>query len=161
MALAWLAVHAIELGIDRHNIVVAGSSAGAQLAAMVCLPVSWPGQVPACRTRAAVLVSGIYELEPLLATSINVALGLDAAAARALSPALHPLAGFPATVVCWGEIETEAFKVQSQEFAAALRAVGTPCEAFEVPGCNHFDVVLDLAEPRTLLGRHTLALFGR
>jgi len=160
-AVAWLAAHASELRIDSDNIVIAGSSAGAQLAAMISLPVPWLEQESTCRPRALMLVSGIYELEPLLATSINVALGLDAAAARALSPALHPLAGFPATVVCWGEIETEAFKVQSQEFAAALRAVGTPCEAFEVPGCNHFDVVLDLAEPRTLLGRHTLALFGR
>jgi len=159
-ALAWLADHASELRIDNDNIVLAGSSAGAQLAAMTCLPVSWPGQEPTCRPRALMLVSGIYELEPLVATSVNAALGLDAATARSLSPALHPLRGFPTTVICWGEIETEAFKVQSQQFAAALRAVGTPCEAFEVPGRNHFDVVLDLAEPQTLLGRHTLSLFG-
>ncbi len=147
--LAWLVAHAPSLRIDPARVVVAGSSAGAHLAAMV----SRPGVVvPAWRPRAAVLVSGIYELEPLIGTSINDALHLDVAQARAASPALLPLEGFASCVVCWGEIETQAFKQQSIDFAARLEAAGVSCRCFEVPARNHFDVILDLADASSAAG---------
>jgi arylformamidase len=155
-AIAWLAEHAGRHGIDASRIVVAGSSAGAHLAAMACLPASRQGA--AVQPVAAVLVSGIYELEPLVGTSINQALALDAIEARRQSPGLHDLTGFPRAIVCWGEIETAAFKQQGRRFAARLRDAGTSCATFEVAARNHFDVILDLADPDTMLGRHTLAL---
>jgi len=153
-ALRWLKAHAGEHGVDGRRIVVAGSSAGAHLAAMCALPRA--GE--AALAEAAVLVSGIYEVEPLVGTSINQALGLDAAAARAVSPALAELRGFPPAVVCWGAVETTEFKRQGRDFASALQRVGTQCDAFEVPGRNHFDVILDLADPAAPLGAATLAL---
>jgi len=154
-AITWLHARAAEFGFDAARIAVAGSSAGAHLAAMCALP----GTAAAPFVRAAALVSGIYALEPLVGTSINDALGLDAAAARAASPALAAdLRGFPPTVVCWGENETGEFKRQGCEFAAALQDAGTPCEVFEVPARNHFDVILDLADADTRLGAATLAL---
>lgn len=153
-ALRWLKAHAGGFGVDGGRIVVAGSSAGAHLAAMCALPRA--GE--AALVDAAVLVSGIYEVEPLVGTSINGALGLDAAAARAVSPALSDLRGFPPAVVCWGEVETAEFKRQGRDFAAALHTAGTRCTSFEVPGRNHFDVILDLADPAMPLGRAMLAL---
>jgi len=161
-ALRWLHRHARELGFDPQRIVVAGSSAGAHLAAMCCLR-GWkdtadlPNGVPA----AAVLVSGIYDLQPLVGTSINEALALDCADARAVSPQLLPLEGFPPSVVCWGEIETSEFKRQGREFAKTLEEAGAlqqPC--IEAPGRNHFDVILDLLRPGTRLGDATWALFS-
>jgi arylformamidase len=133
------------------RLVVAGSSAGAHLAAMAAL-------VGDQRVKGAVLVSGIYDLEPLIGTSINAALGLDPATAARNSPLRRPLKGFPPSLVCWGENETDQFKRQSRAFAGALREAGTECAAFECPGRNHFDVILDLADPATLLGRRTLDL---
>jgi arylformamidase len=153
LALRWLHAHAAALGFDASRIVVAGSSAGAHLAAMCALRTA---EAPI--VKAAILVSGIYEVEPLVGTSINAALGLDAPAARAVSPALADLRGFPPAVVCWGAVETGEFKRQGRDFAAALRQAGSACRAFEVPGRNHFDVVLDLADPSTPLGAATLAL---
>ena len=154
-AMEWLFEHAPGFGIDAANVVVTGSSAGAHLAAMVSLPRAGGLHGP----RAAVLVSGLYTLEPLIGTSVNAALGLDTAAARAQSPLLHTLAGFPTALLCWGEIETRSFKAQSADFTAALRRAGTPCSSFEVPARNHFDVILDLADPGTSLGHRTLDLF--
>ncbi len=151
-ALHWLHAHAEALGFDAARIVLAGSSAGAHLAAMCALRTPGAPQV-----KAAVLVSGIYEVEPLLGTSINAALGLDEAAARAVSPALADLRGFPPAVVCWGAVETGEFKRQGRGFAAALQNAGTACAMFEVPGRNHFDIVLDLVDPATELGAATLA----
>jgi arylformamidase len=103
-------------------------------------------------------VSGIYELEPLIGTSINRALRLTADAARVLSPMLAPLQGFPPGIVCWGELETCEFERQSLAFAARLRRAGTACEVFKVPRRNHFDVILDLADADTALGAATIAL---
>jgi len=132
-------------------LVLAGSSAGAHLAAMAALGANQ-------QVRGAVLVSGIYELEPLIGTSINVALGLDAAEAARNNPLHVALEGFPPSLVCWGENETDQFKQQSRDFAAALHRAGGDCTTFECAGRNHFDVVLDLADPGTGLGRRTLDL---
>ncbi len=154
-ALAWLRVQAGALGFDATRIAVAGSSAGAHLAAMC----AWPQEGHASPVQAAVLVSGLYELEPLVGTSLNAALGLDVNAARALSPLLMPgAAGFPPCIVAWGEVETAEFKRQSREFADSLRRSGTRCQVLEAPQRNHFDVILDLADPATALGAATLAL---
>lgn len=146
LALGWLHAHADALRLDRSRLVVAGSSAGAHLAAMVS------GADAPWRPRAALLVSGVYWLEPLVGTSINDALGLDAEAAARVSPGRLPLAGFADASLCWGAVETDAFKAQSRCFGQALRAAGAHCEEFEVPGRNHFDVILDLADPATALG---------
>lgn len=153
-ALVWLHREAARLGFDAERIVVAGSSAGAHLAAMCALP----GSEAAAVVKAAVLISGIYEVEPLVGTTINAALGLNTEAARAVSPALARLHGFAPALVCWGEVETAEFKRQGCDFAARLRAAGSCCEVLEVSARNHFDVVLGLADEATALGARTLAL---
>ncbi len=150
-ALTWLAHQAPRLGFDGQRIVLAGSSAGAHLAAMLALQTRQ-------RVAAVVLVSGIYELEPLLGTCINDALNLSQDSAHALSPALKSVQGFPPSIVCWGEVETAEFKRQSRDFAAQLQAAAAPVQSFEVPGRNHFDVILDLADIKTPLGQHVVAL---
>jgi arylformamidase len=156
VALRTLARKASSLGIDASRIVVSGSSAGAHLAAMVCLERGREERFFSFRPQAAVLISGIYALEPLVGTSINDALDLDVSQAREQSPLLQPLMGFPPALVCWGEIETQAFKQQSLDFADALSAAGTPVEIRELAGRNHFDVALDLADQNSPLGRRTL-----
>lgn len=156
-ALTCLARHAAAFGFDAKRIVVAGSSAGAHLAAMLAWP-GWRVSQPQIAVRAAVLVSGIYELEPLVGTSINTALGMDLETARAQSPALLPLAGFPQTLVVWGDIETQEFKRQSQHFSRDLNRASARAETMELPERNHFDVILDLAKPGTPLGDRTLSL---
>ena len=160
-ALVLLAREAGALRFDAQNIVVAGSSAGAHLAAMVALPGWKPsGGGVAPMVRAAVLVSGIYELEPLVGTTINAALGLDPATAQAHSPALLPLAGFARSLVVWGDNETGEFKRQSHDFAGQLVAGQSVCDVLEVAGRNHFDVILDLADVSTELGRRTLSFLN-
>lgn len=152
-ALGWLHARAGELGFDPGNVVVAGSSAGGYLAAACAdrAPVPVRGMVP---------VSGIFDVAPLVGTSINDALGLDermAAELDLLAPARH----YVPAVVAWGAIETFEFKRQSRAFAARLGREGTPCETLEVSGRNHFDVILDLGDPSTALFAAALRLFAR
>lgn len=159
-ALRWLHAHGAELGFDPSRIVVAGSSAGAHLAAMCCVR-GWTEDrdLPAGLPAACVLVSGVYELAPLIGTSIDQALSLTPGDAAKWSPIRLPLGGFPPSIVCWGEIETAEFKRQSRAFAGAIGAAGAPMlEHFEVPSRNHFDVILELSQPGTLLGDATLRI---
>ena len=148
-----------QLGFDPSRIVVAGSSAGAHLAAMV------GAQPRSARDTVAVaglvLVSGIYELEPLLGTTINEALGLTVDSARRNSPLLMPThqpAYVARALVAYGENETVEFKRQSTQYAAHLDLAGVATAALEVEGRNHFDVILDLARPGTALGDAVAAL---
>lgn len=146
------------LGLDRSRFHLAGSSAGAHLAAMTALTAPVNAE-PAIA--GVVLVSGIYELEPLLTTSINDRLGLDAAAAGRNSPLRLDLAGFPPAVLAYGDNETEEFKAQTDVLARRLRDAGVPATAIEVQNRNHFDVVLAIAEPGVDLGDAVAALIDR
>jgi len=147
--------HAAALGIDAQRLVLSGSSAGAQLAAMVCQTLP-PEQRPA----GVVLLSGVYDLEPLLGTYINDAVGLDLETAHANSPARLDAAGFPRAIITFGGQETDEFKRQSRAFASHLRQAGARVDLFETPGRNHFDIVFDLAEESPLV-RKSAALAGQ
>lgn len=151
-ALVWLHAKAESLGFDPANVVVAGSSAGGYLAAACAdrSPVPVRGIVP---------VSGVFDVAPLIGTSINEALGLDAATAAALNLLAGERRYCPA-LVAWGEVETSEFKRQSRALAAHLAHAGTPCAQIEVPGRNHFDVILELANPASPLFAAARRLFA-
>lgn len=153
-ALLWLHDHAADYGYHPRQIIVSGSSAGGHLAAMCALPCWEDGQEhPVYLPAAAILVSGIFALEPLVGTSVNDALKLDTETARDNSPLLKDLTGFPPTVVACGRQETNEFIRQSFAFADALSANGTPIRTSIAENRNHFDVILDLTDPATPLGR--------
>ena len=145
------ALAAIAAAVGDVPVVVAGHSAGAHLTAMVTLVHRPP--VPVVRS---VLVSGVYDLRPLVHTTVNGPLGLDPTTAAAASPMLLPLTNRPETTVVWGDNETDAFKAQGTTYAARLRAAGVDVSAFECAGRHHFDIVDDLVDPATQLGALTL-----
>lgn len=144
-----------EHRVDPDRIVVAGSSAGGHLSAMVGLGIG-DGWRPA----GVGLISGVFELEPLIGTSINDAVGLDVAAALRNSPQRMDLADFPRTLIAIGSNETNEFKRQSLAMEAALQQLGTPVEHIEIDERNHFDVVLDLCNADSELGRLMLQLIA-
>jgi arylformamidase len=151
-ALTWLHANAAQYGFDADQIVVAGSSAGAHLASLCA---------ECAGVKGVALVSGIYELEPLIGTTVNLALQLTPETAHAVSPQRMTFTHYPNTVVCWGAIETAEFKRQSREFAGKIASqgrAGTTLEQFEIAHRNHFDVIMDLARPQTLLGESVKCL---
>ena len=129
--------------------VVAGHAAGGHLAA--CM-------LSEGRASAAVAISGLFDLEPLVATSLNAALNLDVMQARALSP-IHwppPDGSTPGGTVLdciGGAAESEEFIRQSRDMAAlwGARRVETRFEA--LPGLNHFTVLDPLFDPDSGLVR--------
>lgn len=139
-----------QLGLDSRRMVVAGSSAGGHLAAMTLGAVAG--------LTGGVLLSGIYDLVPLVGTYVNDALGLDEATARSQSPVARSMVSQVPLVAAVGAIETSEFHRQTAEFAARKRAAGHPVAELRAPGRHHFDLPYDLGNPASPLGQLTLSL---
>jgi len=158
-AIASLHQQAAALGFDARRIYVSGNSAGAHLAAML-LVAGWQDAHGLAEdvVAGAILLSGIYDLEPLMGTYIDAALRLTSADVAALSPLRLKLGRAVRTIVAWGDNETAEFKRQSRAFTAALVAAGFPVSEFELAGTNHFDIVFGLANRGSVLGDATLEM---
>ena len=159
-AVAWVARDGAAHGAAPGDVVVAGHSAGGHLAAMM-LATDWAahglGRAP---LRAAVTLSGVHDLAPLVHFSFNADFKLDDAEAARLSPARHPVrAAVPLLIAC-GADETSEFLRQSQLLWDAWPAVRRPeAGPLFVPGTDHFSVVAGYADPDSTLTRATLGLF--
>lgn len=140
-------------GLAPARVVVAGSSAGGHLAAMVTTADPRP---PRCD--AAVLLSGVFDLRPIVATSVNEPLGLTVPDAVRLSPAHGRVTPVPAVRAFVGEQETATFKAQSDGYVDKLRAAGVDATSRIVSGRDHFDLIYDLLTPGTVLGDTTIGL---
>jgi len=132
---------------DPADTTLVGHSAGAHLVAMALARTDTP------RYRQAILVSGIFDLEPITRTSVNDAVRLTLATARELSP-LHRLESAndtPMTVI-WGENETDEFKRQSREFVEKWSTTinHRPAVGREISSRNHFDILHDVPTPRVI-----------
>jgi len=140
-----------------RRLLVAGHSAGGHLAAML-MATDWKAidpSLPADLVGAALPVSGVFELEPVLPTSLGAALHLTAEEARTLSPRwLPPAAGALYAVV--GGAESDEFLRQTRDFAAAWAG------SHEVlPDANHFTVLDPFTDPAHPLVARAAAMAGR
>lgn len=161
-ALAWVHRHAVDHGGDPSRIVVAGHSAGGHLATML-LACDWRAvapDLPVDLVKAALSVSGLYELEPLRhAPFLAADLGLTAAAAQRLSPAAMPAPRQGRLVTIVGGDESEEFRRQAALIATAWGPrIVVASEV--VARRHHMDVVHELADPRARTHRLALELLG-
>lgn len=144
--------HAERYDLDPARIVVCGNSAGAHLAvaASARAQVSLAGVVG---------VSGLFDLRPLLRTSITDALKLDEIEARACSPALATIDATQTALFVGGE-ETASFIAQS-ELYHALRTANCVCSIFSVlSGEDHFSIIDQIANPQSTIGEAIAGLFA-
>lgn len=156
-AIAWLHGHAADLNADPARLYVSGHSAGGHLTAMM-LATDWAARgLPADAIKGGCAISGVFDLAPILKTSINDDVRLDADMAARNSPLLHvPKAGAP-LIAAVGDGETEAFLDQSRRFAEAWGARGMTAQYLPLEGFHHFDVVLELAKADSPLTQAMLA----
>jgi arylformamidase len=92
----------------------------------------------------AVLLSGLYDLTPLVDTHINDWMHLSLGDAQRNSPILTLPKHGPPILVSYGSNETAAFKRQSHDYLSAWQAKGFKGEYIDMPDTNHFDLVLHL-----------------
>lgn len=126
------------LGGDPQRIIVSGWSAGAHLSAMA---LGHP------HVRAALLISGVYDLEPIRHSYLNAKLDLDDATIRANSPLLQAGGIDKPTAIVVGSAELPLLRAQSANFAAHRARHGLPVVYEEMPGANHFSILEQLASP--------------
>ena len=160
--IAWLHRNIAGYGGDPARIHVCGHSAGGHLTAMM-LATDWPDfdpALPADTVKSAIPVSGVFDLEPILNTSVQDDVRLDTQSARRNSPALLPAAAGPRVAVAVGADESEEFRRQSRDYAESLRRQGLEAECFEMPARNHFNIMTDSARPGDRLGETRLRLMG-
>ncbi|NWJ04248.1 KFA formamidase, partial [Crypturellus undulatus] len=100
---------------DISGIYLCGHSAGAQLAAMV-LSTDWAEYGAAPDIKGAVLVSGIYDLEPLVHTYVNEALGMSREVAQRNSPVRRVGPAGCAVLVAVAQHDSPEFRRQSHEY---------------------------------------------
>ena len=106
-------------------------------------------------------ISGLFDLGPLVKTSINNALHLDEAMARAASPLFWtaPSRGSLDAVV--GERESAEYFRQSQHIVDAWGAAGLATRFGVVPDANHFTAIAPLADPNSPMVLRLKELAGR
>jgi arylformamidase len=152
-----------ELARLGRRLVVSGHSAGGHLAACM-LATDWPAfdaSLPEELVIAAYTISGLFDLGPLVETSINNALRLDQAAARAASPLFWnaPLRGSLDAVV--GENESSEYFRQSKNVVDAWGAAGLATRFGTVAAANHFTAIAPLADPDSAMVARLRELAGR
>lgn len=139
---------------------VTGNSAGGHLTgAMVATDWTKVGGVPADLVRAGYAISGVFDLAPLIPTSINELAKLNAASAREASPLFWPAPPKDRTLVAAvGGDESQEFIRQSLEIAKAWSTAGVKAECVIVPSTNHFTVVDELARAESAMVARLVAM---
>jgi arylformamidase len=134
-------------------LVACGHSAGGHLAAAMAAT-DWGAEGAVGKAelvRHALAISGVFDLTPLLSTSMNADLRLDPAAAKAASPAFWPVpAGVHLQAWVGGE-ESAEFLRQSRLIADRWAAAGARTRFHAMPEANHFNAPNPLADPASEL----------
>ena len=145
---------AVDLIRDRTGVapVVSGHSAGGHMAA--CL-------LADCRASAAVALSGVFDLEPLIPTSLNIALDLNTAEAQALSPIRWSVPAGAVLDCIVGGAESDAFVDQSRDMATRWGDAGAETRFEALPDLNHFTVLDPLFDTDSALVRRLADLAHR
>jgi arylformamidase len=158
--IAWVVRNAGSFGGDPSRVFVGGHSSGGHLAA-VALTTDWTEfGLPADAVKGGLLMSGMYDLEPVRLSWRSAYIAFTDAMEDTMSPQRHlDRINAPVVVSC-GTLETPEFQRQARDFAAALEAAGKPVEL--VVGRNYFhqDMWESLGNPYGPNGRAALAMMG-
>jgi arylformamidase len=141
---------------ERRVVVVTGHSAGGHLA-VLHLATDWTHfNLPENPIAGVVSLSGVFDVAPLIHTSINDVLHLTEETAAPLNlMRLEPKCAAPLLLAVGGD-EPEEFHRQSGDLAKAW-AVLQP-NVLSLPGVNHYTIVDQLAEPGCILNREVIAI---
>lgn len=128
-------------------LAVAGHSAGGHLTTTT-LATDWTAwEIPGRAVLAGYAISGLFDLLPLVGTSINGALGLDEEEARLLSPLLWEAPRGTVLDAVVGSQESAEYLRQSGAIVSGWRDGGAETRFEAIDGANHFTVVAPLADP--------------
>lgn len=152
-ALLWLHTQAESLGFDADRIFVAGHSAGAHLVAMVLAQAPAEFSLPDGLIRKAYLISGIYELSPVLKISVNQEIRLVPDDVEPLSPVNFPGSRNTAYDIIVGQAEPQGWVEQSILFSEHIQSQTIQTSLTILPERHHYSILQDLETPDGVLAR--------
>ena len=138
---------ALAVLTENAPLILVGHSAGAQIAielGMCAQSVDW-------NVTGVMAISGVFDLAPLLDTSVNEKLALDPVAARAASPLHRVASGSPRALFAVGALETRAFRHQTARMAEAWADAGNETSHMTIPDADHFSVLNELCQDDGML----------
>jgi arylformamidase len=159
-AIAWTWRNADKFGGDRERLYLSAHSSGSHLAACV-LTDGWREEgLPENFCKGALLLSGMYDLEPVPLSKRSSYVKFTDAMVEKLSSQRHLGGLHTPLVVAYGTCETPEFQRQTKDFFAAVRALGKLAELIVAEAYNHFELLETLANPYGLTGRVMLRQMG-
>jgi arylformamidase len=155
-ALAWTWRNAESFGGDRERFYISAHSSGSHLAACF-LTYGWREEnLPQNFCKGALLLSGMYELEPVRLSKRSSYVTFTDAMVEKLSSQRHLDGLHTPLVLAYGTCETPEFQRQTKDFFTAVAAAGRPAELIVGEAYNHFELLETLANPYGLTGRAML-----
>ncbi|MCK9513369.1 MAG: alpha/beta hydrolase [Pigmentiphaga sp.] len=155
-AVRWLRDHGGEVGLSPEGWILAGHSAGGQIAALLAVEPRWLREagVPLERIAGCYAVSATFNRR-----NLNPAVGeahLQPGAPEAVQPD-SPLAlaeqAFTDYLLVWGTAEHARVDVTGRAMAERLAAAERPVATAIEPGGTHFSMHLDHGDPDSSLSR--------
>jgi arylformamidase len=144
---------------ERANIVVAGHSAGGHLAALH-LATDWASHgLPENPIAGVIAISGIYDVAPLMQTSMNADIQITGESAPVLNLMASEIKSRTSIVFAVGGDEPSEFHRQAADQAKAWALLNP--KIISLPQTNHFTVVDSLAKPGSEINRIALAMLSR
>ena len=145
--LLWIQKNAQYYSLRSNGFLLCGHSAGAHLIASLLAPFDAEDKLPDGLVAHTCLISGIYEIEPVLKIAINQEIGLCPQDAHLFSPLRHRLQTRSPIDVVVGGGETSSWIFQSVDFFKAIGQQGITCLYHERPDLNHYSVLHELQAP--------------
>jgi arylformamidase len=145
------------------KLFVYGHSAGGHLAACM-VGTDWrdhDADAPRDLTRVGYALSCVSDLMPLLNTSMNADLRLDAREAAQVSPVRWPVSADRVLHIGVGALESSEFLRQSREIADAWGKRGAGTRYEELAGLNHFTAVDPFADAGSAQTQEIVGLIKR
>ena len=143
---------------ERKAVIVTGHSAGGHLAAAYLVE-DWAARgLPENPITGVVSLSGVFDVTPLIKTSLNGGLGLNEAQAKALNLISIVPRSKAKLALAVGEKESSEFHRQSSDLAKSWASLKP--QVLNVAKANHFTMVDSLAIKGGVLNRLAVEMAG-
>jgi arylformamidase len=145
--LVWLTAQSARWGFDPKQIFVSGHSAGAHLLAAVLAQTGQPYQLPAGIIKKAYLLSGVYDVEPVLEISVNEEIRLLPEEVHAMSPLRFKFSPETSYEILVGGGEPRDWIRESSRFAEHLKNQGCAVYYQTMSDLNHYSLMFEFETP--------------
>jgi len=159
-ALAWLYANAQQFGADPSRIHLSGHSSGAHMAAVLATTDWSTLGLPADLIKSALLISGMYDLHPVMLSARSSYVKLNEEEIERYSPIRHLNHLHCPIVVAIGDKESPEFKRQARDFVKAAEEQGKRADLIQLPDINHYEIITTLNDPASVLSHAALRLMG-